>query len=705
MHFKIIYNQPGRLRVRAGHSQFDLEQSYCIEKYLLDEPGVTLAQANFYNGAILIEYNPDIYENLISKLARLDTRFLPEASRSADNEKRELNNDFYNSLVKIGARYYLFKWFVPMPIRLLFIFRRTFTYWKEAFGSLSKHQLDVAVLDASAISASLYMKDISGASQIMLFLSLADLLQDYTKKKASQTLADSLALNIDNVWQVKGLEESLTPITTINVNDRVKIRMGSVIPLDGQVIEGQASVNEASMTGEALPVLKSVGDSVYAGCVVEEGWIIIQVSSLAFNTRIQNIVEQIENSQELKAGLQTRAEALADSIVPLSFLASIGIFLTTRNLYKALSVLMVDYSCAIKLTTPISIISATRQATQSKAVVKGGVYLEKYSKANTIVFDKTGTLTSANPKVGKIIALNGYSEDDVLVLAACLEEHFSFSLANTIVKEADKRGLNHTCEMHGEVNYTVAHGISSSFDNERLLIGSKHFIFEDEQVNYSQAIDFIIKEKTQGYSNIYLAVGDHLAGIICIEDPVRVDAKAIIHQLKELGITRAIILTGDEEDVAKKIADEVGISEYYAKVSPEQKAELIEQIKADGNDVIMVGDGINDTLALSCASVSVAMSDGSELAKEVADITLKNDSLSGLVDLRLISQAAFDRINHNYAFIVGFNTFLLGLGVAGQLSSSMLALLHNSSTVAVGALSARSYYLPKQLSISNQTTV
>jgi len=705
MRFKIVYNQPGRLRVKAGHSKFNLEQSYSIERYLLDMPGVEIAQANYYNGAILIEYTPDKYDDLINRLALLNVNQLALVSKSNDNDKRELNNEFYNSVVKIGARYYLFKWFVPMPIRLLFIIKGTLTYVKEALHSLSNHKLDVAVLDASAISASLYLKDISGASQIMLLLSLADLLQDYTKKKASQTLADSLALNIDNVWQVKGQEESLTPITTINVNDRVKVRMGSIIPLDGIVIEGQASVNEASMTGEALPVLKTNGDSVYAGCVVEEGWIIIEVSSLAYNTRIQNIVEQIENSQELKAGLQTRAEALADSIVPFSFITSIGIFLATRNVYKALSVLMVDYSCAIKLTTPVSIISATRQATQSKAVVKGGVYLEKYSKANTIVFDKTGTLTTANPKVGKIIALNGYSENDVLILAACLEEHYSFSLAKTIVKEAEKRGLDHSCELHGEVDYIVAHGISSSYDNERLLIGSRHFVFEDENVTYSDEIDRLIKEETPGYSNLYLAVGNKLAGIICIEDPVREDAKAIIQQLKDLGITRSIILTGDEEDVAKKIADEVGITDYYAKVSPEQKAEIIEQIKASGNDVIMVGDGINDTLALSCASVSVAMSDGSELAKEVADITLKNDSLSGLVDLCLISQAAFERINHNYAFIVGFNTFLLGLGVGGQLSSSMLALLHNTSTVAVGALSARSYYLPNQhLTLNNKTT-
>jgi len=694
MEFKIVYDQPGRLRLRADYKAFNQEQGFGIESTLLKIDGVESVESNHYCGSLLIVYSQG-YKQVLALIEGLDRKNLPVGIMESKHEVATLNQDFFSNLSLLVARHYLFKLYVPSFIRTILVFRSAIKYWKDGLIALKNKELNVEVLDASAIGASIYLKDYASASSIMFLLNVAHLLEGYIKKKANVALADSLALNIENVWLFKDEQESFTPITKINIDDNVKIRMGSIVPLDGIVIEGEGLVNESSMTGESIGVLKNVGSKVYAGSVVEEGYIIIKVTSLAYNSRIQNIVAQIQESENARASLQSQAETLADKIVPFSFVSAFVIYGLTRNITKALSVLMVDFSCAIKLTTPISIVSATRDASNNQVIVKGGKYLESFAKADTIVFDKTGTLTTSQPIVSKILPFNQYQSEEILHIAACLEEHYPFSLAKTIVDYANEQEIDHSNEIHSEVEYIVAHGISSTINDEKVLIGSKHFVFEDEGVPLSVDLESYIEEETTGYSNIYLAIGNQLAGIICIEDPVRSEAKAIIQQLKDMGIKHTMILTGDEASVGAKIAKEVGIVDYQTRVSPEDKARIIKELKEQGRTIIMVGDGINDTLALTQADVSVAMSDGSELAKEVADITLKQDSLEGLVKLREISVQCFDRISLNYKGIVGFNSILLGLGVTGLCSNNTLSLLHNASTVLIGANSSRPYQVNK----------
>jgi len=690
MEYRITYDTQGRLRVRMGHSIFTLEEGFGIASLIKNIDNVIDVKPNHYSGSLLIEYTGD-KQDILDVLDTLDSNHLPSEKITSDYEVEHLNNKFFNELSKLVINHYLRKLYLPSSIRTIFIVKDAFHYWSNGLKALKDKQLNVAVLDASAISASLYLKDFSSASSIMFLLKIADILEDYIKDKANYALADSLALNIENVWLFKDDQEHITPITKIKIGDNVKIRVGSVIPLDGHVIHGQGTVNESSMTGESIGVLKSIGSQVYAGSVVEEGYIIIKVSSLAYNSRIHDIVRQIQESESTRANVQGQAESLADSIVPYSFIASLVIYGFTRNISKALSVLMVDFSCAIKLTTPISIVAATRDASHNQIIVKGGKHLESFAKADTIVFDKTGTLTTSQPIVSKIITFNNYTEKAILHMAACLEEHYPFSLAKTIVEYAKECGIDHSREIHSELEYIVAHGISSSINGRKVLIGSQHFIFEDENIPLSEEMESYIKEETFGYSNIYLALAGQLAGIICIEDPVRLEAKATIETLKTLGITNTLILTGDEEAIGSKIAKEVGIENYYTRVTPEQKGEMIKKLKEEGKTIIMVGDGVNDTLALSFADVSIAMGDGSELAKEISDITLNNDSLESLVELRKLSVACFNRINQNYTQIVGFNSLLLGLGLSGILSNHMLSVLHNGATVAIGANSAKKY--------------
>jgi heavy metal translocating P-type ATPase len=521
----------------------------------------------------------------------------------------------------------------------------------------------------------------------MFMLSISSLLEDYTRAKTKAALTDSLAIKTDKVWLVNDDSDILIPMSELKVGDKIRVRTGSVIPVDGEVAEGEANINESSMTGEPLSVMKSDGDTVFAGTVVDEGSIVIKVRALSGNTKIQKIIELIDNSENLKAGVQSRAENLADSIVPFSF---IGFFLTlalTRNITKAVSLLMVDYSCAIKLSTPIAVISAIREASDMNFTVKGGKYLEEFAVADTIVFDKTGTLTNAEPTLERVIAF-GESEDEVLKTAACLEEHFPHSVARAVVRGAAERGLDHL-EEHAEVHYIVAHGIATELNGERAIIGSRHFVSEDEGVEITPEQQAEINEKSGACSVIYLAVGGQLTGALCISDPPRKEAKTAINLLKKSGIENIVMLTGDSKKAAEITAQKLGISKYYAQVLPEDKHGYIEMLKADGTKVIMVGDGINDAPALAEANVSVAMSDASDIARETADITLRSSDLTELANLRKLSEKLMKRINSNYKFIVGFNSALLISGLVGILTPSMSAFLHNASTMLICAKSMK----------------
>lgn len=517
---------------------------------------------------------------------------------------------------------------------------------------------------------------------LIILLSVSSLLEEYTHARTKAVLTSSLAIKADKVWLASGNEDVLIPIKDLQAGDLIRVRTGSVIPVDGEITEGEAYVNESSMTGEPLAVMKSVNATVFAGTVVEEGSIVVRVRAVSSDTKIQKIIELIDSSENLKAGIQSRAERLADGIVPFSFLGFGLTLLLTRNITKAVSLLMVDYSCAIKLSTPISVISAIREAADRNITIKGGKYLEAFAAADTIVFDKTGTLTNAEPVLEQVIPFADYSEEDVLRTAACIEEHFPHSMARAIVKGAELRGVLHA-EEHAEVNYIVAHGIATTLHGERAIIGSRHFVCEDEGVTITDEQQAYIDEKAGASSVIYLAVGGKLAGVLCINDPPRQEAARAVRLMKKSGIENIIMLTGDSQSAAAIIAEQLGITEFHAQVLPEEKHGHIEQLKADGHCVIMVGDGINDAPALAAADVSVAMSDASDIAKETADITLRGAGLDELAVMRKISERLMQRINANYRFIVGFNTALLLLGFGGIISPSLSALLHNGSTMAI----------------------
>ncbi|MDL2246906.1 heavy metal translocating P-type ATPase [Methanobrevibacter sp. OttesenSCG-928-K11] len=555
---------------------------------------------------------------------------------------------------------------------------------KEGLKSLMSFEINVALLDGVAIAGSLLDKSFSSVSSLMFLLSISDLLESYTVKRAKNTLQSSLALNIDTVWLVtsNGTEIN-TPISKISKEDYIKVRTGEIIPVDGTVVEGDAMINESSMTGEPLAIHKSVDSTIYAGTVVEEGSIIIEVRSVNEETRINKIIKLIEDSEDLKANIQSKAERLADNIVPYSFATTIATYALTQDAQKALSVLMVDFSCAIKLSTPLVVISAMREASNEKLLVKGGKFLESFAQADTIVFDKTGTLTNASPNVAKVISLGDYSREEILKMGACIEEHYAHSVARAIVKQAEKEKLNHE-EEHAEVKYIVAHGIVTHYGDKKVIIGSKHFIVDDENIKFTKKQNEIIDKNSNEYSIIYLAIDGKLEGIFCIDDPVRDEAKDVINSLKTLGINKVIMLTGDSENAAYHVSIELGIDEYKSQILPEDKAKIIEDIKQNGNQVIMVGDGINDSPALSTANVSVSMKNSSDIAREVADISLLSDNLNELVTLRILSQKMLDKINNNYKLIVGINSSLIGLGIAGIISHTTSSLIHNLSTMAIG---------------------
>ena len=662
MKFKIVYDKPCRIRFRCGS--------------FVKEVDVTSI-----NGGILVMYKTGFRDKVVELVKNLNINTLAPMTEKREYGIKEIDKEFKDSLLKIALKRVFFKAFVPNPIATALTIYNSVKYIKNGLKALSECKLNVDVLDSASIVACFVRKNFKTASTVMFLLSISSLLEKYTRERTKAVLTDSLVIKTDKVWLVTSGEDVEIPITELQVGDKIRIHTGNVIPIDGI-----ATVNEASITGESLPVMKVADTSVYAGTVIEEGSVVVKVRELSSNTKISKIIELIDNSENLKASVQSNAENLADRIVPFSFL---GFFLTlifTRNVNKALSLLMVDYSCAIKLSTPIAVISAIREAAVHDITIKGCKYLEAFSNADTIVFDKTGTLTNAEPTLEKIVSFGKYSEEEILKIAACLEEHFPHSVANAVVNAANERGIAHL-EEHTEVNYVVAHGISTTLHGKKAIIGSKHFVVEDEHITVTDEQEELINEKSGACSVLYLAIGDELVGVLCISDPPRDDAKDAIAELKSLGISNIVMLTGDSYKAAKATAEQLGITEYKYQVLPEDKHKYIEDLKDKGHCVIMVGDGINDTPALAAANVSVAMNDASDIARETADITIKDSSLNQLARIRILSKELMERIHKNYRFILGFNSSLLLLGFMGVITPSLSALLHNASTMMICAKS------------------
>jgi heavy metal translocating P-type ATPase len=603
---------------------------------------------------------------------------------------RELNNSYQEKLIGSVVWHYSKKLLLPLPIRIALTIGRSVKYIGIGLKCLLQRKIEVPVLDATAITVSLVTKDFSTASSIMFLLGIGELLEEWTHKKSVDDLARSMSLNVSKVWlRTPENQEILVESSKIEKGDKVVVHMGNVIPFDGEVLDGDAMVNQASLTGESVPVQRTVGNTVFAGTVVEEGEITIRVKEVEGNNRFDQIVTMIEESEKLKSELEGKAEHYADKLVPWTLGATGLTYLLTRNVTKAMSILMVDFCCALKLAMPISVLSAIREASLYNVTVKGGKFLEAVAEADTIVFDKTGTLTKAHPTVVDVVNFNDeYSSDDMLRVAACLEEHFPHSMAKAVVDAASKKGLSHE-EMHTKVEYIVAHGIATSINGKRTVIGSYHFVFEDEKCVVPAGKEPLFESLPLYYSHLYLAIEGKLSAVICIEDPLRDEAAAVVTSLKKAGISKVVMMTGDSERTASVIAKKVGVDEYYAEVLPEDKAAFVEREKAKGRKVIMIGDGINDSPALSAANVGIAISDGAEIAREIADITVGSDDLYQIVTLKYISNALMKRIKSNYRKIVGFNSGLIALGVAGVLPPTTTALLHNGSTILISVNSMK----------------
>ncbi|WP_288268588.1 heavy metal translocating P-type ATPase [uncultured Methanobrevibacter sp.] len=691
MKYQIVYDNQTRLRVRSGKNAFTEYEGYGLSELLLENDFIKDVRTSHRNGSILINYyNIEDKDKILRILDNIGMEDLFEGKPSPKNESNEITNKFYLKIIKKLIKRYLIRPFLPLDIRNAITLIKAVKYIAKGLDSLTSFRIDVDLLDGSAVTGSLLKKDFEPASSMMFLLSISDLLEEYTVQKSKSTFKESLSLNIDTVWLVRDDGTEITyPLADIKKGDKVKIHMGDMIPVDGKIVDGEGMINESSMTGEPLAVHKDIGKTVNAGTVLEEGNIVIEVYSVDQDTRLNNIVELIENSENLKAETESKAVELANSLVPYSFVLTFLTYLFTRDTTKALSVLMVDFSCAIKLTTPLSIISAMREASDNRMMIKGGKFIEKFATADTIVFDKTGTLTHASPKVVDVIPTGNYTRDEVLKMSACIEEHFAHSIAKAIVKQAEAEGLNHK-EEHSEVEYIVAHGIATRYNDKRAVIGSKHFLFEDENVEITEEQKKLIDEKVKENSVIYLAIDNKLEGLICINDPVRDEAKDVITRLKTMGIENIIMLTGDSESGARSIAESIGITNYKSQVLPEDKANIIEGLKEEGKTIIMVGDGINDSPALAAADVSVSMKNSSDIAREVADISLLSDNLYDLITLRILSRKMLDKINSNYHKIVGINGTLIALGILGIITPSTSSTIHNLSTMLLGIASTKS---------------
>ena len=680
MKWKILHESKGRMRLHLNKPRMSLAEADQLQDYLAALPGVRTAAVYERTCDVVVVYTEN-RASLVKGLAafRFDVEALAEVPA---NSPRAVNREYQEKLVNMTIFHLARKLFLPMPLRIAYTAVRSLPYLWRGLICLLRRKLEVEVLDALSIGVSMLRGDFSTAGSVMFLLRLGELLEEWTRKKSLSDLARCMSLNVDRVWQQTAEGEVLVPISQVRPGDAVVVHTGSVIPLDGRVLEGEASVNQASLTGEAEPVRKSIGAVVYAGTVVEEGQLVMTVEQQAGNGRYDQIVQMIEASEKLKSSSETRAAALADKLVPYSLLGTAVTYALTRNTTRAISILMVDFSCALKLSMPLAVLSAMRECGSYHITVKGGKYLEALAKADTIVFDKTGTLTHATPTVVDVVPFGGRNADDVLRIAACLEEHYPHSMANAVVQAAAQKGINHE-EMHSEVQYVVAHGIASSVAGEKVVIGSQHFVFEDEgcyiPTSESDKFDALPPE----YSHLYLAIGGELAGVICIADPLREEAADVLKALRGLGIRKAVMMTGDNDRTASVIAKQVGVDAYYAEVLPEDKARFVEQEKAAGHTVIMLGDGINDSPALSAADVGIAISDGAAIAREIADVTVAADSLNELVILKCIANGLQKRTHDNYRFIMGFNSTLIVLGAMGILQPATSALLHNASTLAI----------------------
>jgi heavy metal translocating P-type ATPase len=685
MNYRIIHELPHRIRLCCGRGVLSPGLAAAVEQLLTAMEDVKTARVSRVTGSLLITQDPSRKQNVLERLAALDLASLPETAGAHAAE-----GEFQDRLIgAIGLRL-VTRYLLPRPLRLAYTCLRALGFIKKGLGTLAAGRLNVDVLDAAAVSVSLAQGEADTAGSIMFMLSLGEILEEYTHKKSKAALADSFSLNIDSAWKVTEAGEAAVPVSRIMPGDRIVVRNGAMIPLDGEVDQGEGLVCQASLTGEPLPALKRPGNAVYAGTVVEEGELIITVRSAADESRIGKIIAIIDESEGLKARIQSRAEKLADSIVPMSFAGAALTFLLTGNVTKAIAFLMVDYSCAIKLAMPIAVLSAMREAAQRRVFVKGGKFLEAAALADTVVFDKTGTLTEAKPEIVKVIPTAGKSREQVLSMAACLEEHFPHSVAAAVVRQAEKENLKHR-EEHSKLEYVVAHGVAAYYAEVRTVLGSYHFVFEDEKTALSGKEKALIEKEIEGYSAIYLAQEGKLQGVICFTDPLREDAPRAIAELKALGISRIVMITGDNEAAARRIAGDLGITEYYAEVLPQEKSSLVKQIKEGGHTVIMVGDGINDAPALAAADAGVAMQSGCDLAREVADLLLLSSDLGSLCRIIQISRGLLSRISGNYRTILLTNSALLALSLAGVLSPGSSALLHNVSTFLISAASGRPY--------------
>lgn len=689
MKFTIKHESRGRMRVHMEQYRMTYEQADTLLYVIHNHRNVTFVKVYDRTADAVIEYVGD-REQIIELLRHFHYESANVPQTVIKTSGRELNNSYQEKLIGSVVWHYSKKLLLPLPIRIALTIGRSVKYIGIGLKCLLQRKIEVPVLDATAITVSLITKDFSTASSIMFLLGIGEFLEEWTHKKSVDDLARSMSLNVSKVWlRTPENQEILVESSKIEKGDKVVVHMGNVIPFDGEVLDGDAMVNQASLTGESVPVQRTVGNTVFAGTVVEEGEITIRVKEVEGNNRFDQIVTMIEESEKLKSELEGKAEHYADKLVPWTLGATGLTYLLTRNVTKAMSILMVDFCCALKLAMPISVLSAIREASLYNVTVKGGKFLEAVAEADTIVFDKTGTLTKAHPTVVDVVNFNDeYSSDDMLRVAACLEEHFPHSMAKAVVDAASKKGLSHE-EMHTKVEYIVAHGIATSINGKRTVIGSYHFVFEDEKCVVPAGKEPLFESLPLYYSHLYLAVEGKLSAVICIEDPLRDEAAAVVTSLKKAGISKVVMMTGDSERTASVIAKKVGVDEYYAEVLPEDKAAFVEREKAKGRKVIMIGDGINDSPALSAANVGIAISDGAEIAREIADITVGSDDLYQIVTLKYISNALMKRIKSNYRKIVGFNSGLIALGVAGVLPPTTTALLHNGSTILISVNSMK----------------
>ena len=681
MKCRIKAESKGRIRIHAEISRMSLQEADVLEYYLRNVAGVTKVQVFDRTCDAVVQYTGSRSE-VVQAFARFS--FSDEHAKALvpEHTSREAGRYYQNRLVDFICKRYAKKWFLPHDIRLAITVFHGLRYAKEGLKALLAHKLNVAVLDAAAITASILRDDHDTASSVMFLLGIGDILEEWVRRKSINDLAGMMSLNVDKVWLCAEEGEVLVPASEVSAGDVIVVRMGNMIPLDGKVISGEAMVNQASMTGEAMPVRKSEGSYVYGGTVVEEGECRFVVDKASGSGRYDRIVKMIEESEKLKSETEAKAANLADKLVPYSLLGTVIAFALTRNVQTAMAFLMVDYSCALKLTMPLAVMSAMKESSRYGISVKGGKFLEAVAEADTIVFDKTGTLTYANPKVVKIIPFGGNDEEEMMRLAACLEEHYPHSIANAVVQEAKDRELHHE-ERHTTVEYVVAHGITSMIDEQEASIGSYHFIFEDEHAQVAEEDRAAFEALPDEYSLLYMALDGKLAAVICISDPLRENAADVIRKLHETGFKNIVMMTGDSERTAAHIAAKAGVDHYISEVLPEEKAEFIRKQKQEGHKVIMIGDGVNDSPALSEADAGIAVNSGAAIAREIADITIEADDLEALLVLRKISSALMKRIHRDYRVIIAFNSLLIALGAGGAITPQASAMMHNMSTLVI----------------------